>query len=52
MGVTHSLAVVPGGLYSVKVWSINDQSISLVPREVTYRAESSGMYVCIHFVSN
>ena len=45
-GVTPSLAVVPGGLYSVKVWSINGQNISLVPREATYRAQSSGMYIC------
>ena len=42
-----SLSVVPGGLYRVKVWSINEQNIGLAPNEATYRAKSSGMYCSI-----
>ena len=39
-----SLSVVPGGLYMVKVWIISGQNISSAPNEITYRAQSSGMY--------
>ena len=42
-----SLSVVPGGLYRVKVWSINEQNIGLATNEATYRAKSSGMYCSI-----
>ena len=42
-----SLSVVPGGLYRVKVWIINEQHISSAPNEATYRAKSSGMYCSI-----
>ena len=47
VGGQVSLSVVPGGLYRVKVWSINGQQISSKPKEATYRAKSSGMYCSI-----
>ena len=35
-----NLQVVTGGLYSVKVWTIHKQYISLVPKEEIYKTQS------------
>ena len=53
VGGQVSLSVVPGGLYRVKVWSINGQQISSKPKEAIYsqqyqQGEKSSRSLCVN----